>query len=50
MNEKMLGTGGPADNQNLSQTGNTSSNNGGGGANNAAGMYKSGFLKDKILE
>lgn len=50
MNEKMLGTGGPADN-NLSQTGNTSSNNGGSsGANNQNGAYKSGFLKDKILE
>jgi hypothetical protein len=49
MNEKMLGTGGPAD-HNLSHTGNTSSNNGGGVGANAAGMYKSAFLKDKILE
>lgn len=45
----MLGTGGPAD-HNLSHTGNTSSNNGGGVGANAAGMYKSSFLKDKILE
>jgi len=45
-----MGTGGPAD-HNLSQTGNTSSNNsGGGGGANQAGGYKSGFLKDKIIE
>jgi|LauGreDrversion4_2_1035121.scaffolds.fasta_scaffold254434_2 hypothetical protein len=50
MNDRIMGTGGPAD-HNLSQTGNTSSNNsGGGGGANQAGGYKSGFLKDKIIE